>query len=182
MVKVMKLIDCSEAERLIVRDLDEGLDQSSNTRLENHLRTCRNCAQMRQEMRSVIDVARTDVPPSPDELFWKRYDNSLGALIREKGMEKPRGWRWQVVLPGLAAAMIVMAVVLFNADWHTPGDDQTASSSSMDIEELNQIFGPSPDELSPSMDNDMTVILSGATDDALVQWFEVEEEPSQTFL
>jgi len=178
----MKGIDCREAERLIVQDLDEGLDDGGDVRLKNHLQTCRNCARMREEMRSVLSAALTDVPPLPDDQFWNRYDSSLEALIREKELEAPRGWRWQVALPSLAAAMIVMAVMLFNMDWHNPTVEQTASSSSVEIEELNQIFGPSPDELSSSADNDMTVVLSGATDDALVQWFEVEEEPSQTFL
>jgi hypothetical protein len=137
---------------------------------------------MREEMRSVLSAALIDLPSSPDEQFWKRYDSSLEALIREKEVERPRSWRWQVALPSLAAAMIVMAVIFFNIERHKPSVEQTASSSSVEIEELNQIFGPSPEELSPSTDNDMTIVLSGATDDALVQWFEVEEEPGQTFL
>jgi len=179
----MKRIDCSEAERLIVQDLDEGLDRGGDVRLKNHLQTYQNCARMRKEMRSVLSAALTDVPPSPDEDFWKRYDSSLEALIREKDLEGRRGWRWQVALPSFAAVMIVVAVMLFNMDWHNPRVEQTAaSSSSVEIEELNQIFGPSPEELSPSTDNDMTVVLSGATDEAFIQWFEVEEEPSQTFL
>lgn len=178
----MRRIDCSEAERLIVQDLDEGLDQTSDVLLKDHLQVCRNCARTREEMRSVLSAALIDVPPSPDEQFWKVYDSSLEALIREREVERPRGWRWQVALPSLAAAMIIIAVIFFNIDRYNPVPEQTASSSSVEIEELNQIFGPSPDELSPSTDNDFTIVLSGATDDALVQWFEVEEEPSQTFL
>ncbi|MBI5250886.1 MAG: zf-HC2 domain-containing protein [Desulfomonile tiedjei] len=178
----MNPIICREAEELIVEDLDEGLDPGGKNRLENHLQTCSKCVRMREDMRMMVAAASSDMPQDPNEDFWKSFDRGLEARIREREPAKRNRRLWQVALPALAAAGIIIAVFGLTIDRHHPGVGKMSATSDIVIDDVHQIFGPSRDELGPSMNSGITMVLNGVTDEAVVRWFEVEDESSQSFL
>ncbi len=182
----MNLMKCSEAEGLILQDLDEGLDPAGKGRLEEHLQVCSNCVRTREEMKMILTAASLDVPQVPDEDFWKNYTTSMQARILDKDLTRKRRWRIQSAIPVFAtAAAIIIAILGLTTYTYNPAVEKMLSSSDVVIDDLHRVFGPSSDEFGVSYGNDanaVTLVLSGVTDDAVVRWFEIEEEPSQMFL
>lgn len=179
----MKKIKCREAEALILQDLDQGLNPTEKDCLENHLNGCSECARVGEEFRVILTVASSDVPQVPDEDFWIRYDSSLEARIREKELEKEPRWLWKLLGPLVAAAVIVVAVFALTTERYKSNPTQTVSASDVTIEEVDRLFGPSQAEFAPSSQGTgVSMVLNGVTEDALVRWFEVEDESNQLFL
>lgn len=183
MVNVMNLMKCSEAEGLILRDLDEGLDPAGKGRLEEHLQVCSNCVRIREEMKMIFAAASLDVPQVPDEDFWKNYTSSLQARILDKELTKKRRWRIQSAIPVFAtAAAIIIAILGLTTYMYNPMVEKMSPSSDVVFDDVHRVFGPSSDELGVSYGNSVTLVLNDVTDDVVVRWFEIEEEPSPMFL
>lgn len=185
----MKRLDCSEAEKLIVFDLDEGLDPDEKESLESHVRICLSCMKAREEFRALFSSVAADVPPDPGEEFWRRYDSAITAALREK--ETSAGWwgfRWKIA--GALFASIFAAAAVFTSlhDWNTP---QTAPKIAMQtvaekllIRELDELYGPSSEDYMPTLKD--STLLSQAKisrgDETVLEWFEVEDESGNSLL
>jgi hypothetical protein len=181
----MKRLDCSEAEKLIVFDLDEGLDLENKERLESHLQACASCIKAREQFRVLFSSVATDVPPDPGDEFWRHYDYTLAAAIREK--ETDAGWwglRWKMAGGLLAAVLAIAAVFTSLYDFERKTIVEQPGVEKLVIQELNELYGPSSDEISSTL-RDSAVLTEAKTsrgDDTVFEWFEVEDENSNFLL
>jgi len=179
----MKKIDCTNAERLIVTEVDEGLDATARASLEEHLRTCPECRQARHETAGIMRLVAADVPPEPDPEFWKYYDISLSARLREA---RPRTWWnwWWKPAAAAAVALAAFAVVHLsatNAPLTSPTTDEGKASRLAQV--LEQVYGPVEDEkvnyaVGDWDKNSLTALKVYYADDEVVLWFEVEDANS----
>jgi hypothetical protein len=178
----MRPLKCGEAEEFIIRDFDEGLDVKDKDRLEKHIQLCPDCADTREEFRLIFSTASSDVPQVPDEDYWIQYNNSLKAKLLEKESAGKPHWYRKAAFPALAtAAAIMISIFGFRIDYN-PSVQRTVSSSDVVIDDLEQVFGPSRSELVPSYDNSTITVVNGLSDEGVVRWFEIEDEPSHMFL
>lgn len=184
----MKTRECNEAEELVVVELDEGLTPSQQGRLENHLRRCAPCRQVREETLALMSSIASDLPEEPGEEFWKLYYQSLDARLREKELKPAWGLWWKAagVLVAAVIAVVVIRVTVFQ-----PDNRQTVDLRAMSpdlIRELGQVYGPTAEELpSSSVYGDKLLSVGDAKlaarlDDNDLQWFEVEDETGSLFL
>ncbi len=184
----MKTHDCNEAEKLIIADLDEGLKPSEQDRLENHLRLCAPCRQVREESLALLSAIASDLPEEPGEQYWKLYHQSLDVRLKEQQLKSVWGFWWKAAGVFVAAviALLVVRVAIFQ-----PNSPQIADLRVMSpdlIQELEQVYGPTSEELSPgSLFGDPLLTVADARDVAAldesdVQWFEVEDESGPLYL
>jgi hypothetical protein len=181
----MKRLDCSEAEKLIVFDLDEGLNPEKKEFLESHVRDCASCMKAREEFRGLFSTVEADVPPDPGEEFWRRYDTTLAAAIREK--ETQAGWwglRWKIAGALFAAVLAVAAVSTSLYDFERTKIVKQAGAEKLVIQELDELYGTSSEDFLPTL-RDSTVLAEARIsrgDDTVLEWFEVEDEPANFLL
>jgi mycothiol system anti-sigma-R factor len=116
---------CEESIKLVDGYLDRELDPISNQRIEKHLSECPRCQEVYQAQESLITALKSAAPyhRAPAELR-RRIQSSLveasnGAskgAARARPQQRPRTlmflsqWNWL----GLAAAIILVAITLFN--------------------------------------------------------------------
>jgi|SRR5271157_3920848 len=184
----MKTRECNEVEKLIIADLDEGLKPSEQECLENHLLLCRPCRQVRDESLALLSAIASDLPEEPGEQYWKLYHQSLDARLKEKELRPVWSFWWKAagVFAVAVCALLVVHVVIFQ-----PNNPQIADLRVMSpdlIQELEQVYGPTSEELSPGSlygDPLLTVVDARAAvglDESDVQWFEVEDESGPLYL
>jgi hypothetical protein len=184
----MKTRECNEAEKLIVADLDECLKPSEKERLENHLRVCAPCRQVREESLALLSAIASDLPEEPGEEFWKLYHQSLDARLKEQALKPVWGLWWKAAGVFVAAviALLVIRVAIFQPDNRQIADLRVMSPDL--FQELEQVYGPTSEELSPGLlygDLLLTVVDARAAarlDESDVQWFEVEDETGPLYL
>jgi hypothetical protein len=176
----MKRLDCPIAEDWIIARLDEGLDKQSEQLLQDHLRQCAACRTFRDETTALLSAVAVDVPADPGEDFWKRYDSSLDARLREKALEgSVSGW-WRTALVALAASLVIIAVGLGAIQHYQQFSQDRLARSTVLIEELGQLYGPvSDDGLNsyPSWDRAVAGFAGGFPEyapDSL--WFDAEDD------
>lgn len=184
----MRTLTCDNAEKLIVRDLDEGLDSADQTRLDNHLAGCSACRQLRRQFKTLFASVESDVPQDPGEEFWRMYDVSLEAKLREKDMSPRTFFGWRFAGAFVAAVAILLAASLGVINLRGPTTvDPTVSAAVM--EDLTELYGPVPDEPYLFIGRRVPVesiaeVVSKRTnyDDVVTTWFEVEDERNHLFL
>lgn len=181
----MKTIPCAKATDLIVRDLDEGLDSSDEQMLATHVRECLHCRQWREETAGILTSIAADVPEDPGEEFWKYYETSLQARLREKDSQTSWSFLWKAV-GAIALAGTVFAVIwLGGIDPRGPRvDGDKVSWSPALMLELEQLYGPDSEEtLTLTSAREHRVVFTELTgshrDEEVPGWFEVEDEPNQ---
>jgi hypothetical protein len=170
---------------MIVMDLDEGLQPEYREVLESHLRGCSACMVSREEFAALFASVAEAAPAEPDQEYWRRYDSSLDAALREK--DYSRGWwgfRWKTVGVLLAAGFAFAAVYTSFYDFQKTGVEDRRVSSQLLMEELNELYGPSSDDFLPTFQ--YRAILTEARtprgDEAPEEWFEVEDEAGPLWL
>ena len=184
----MKTLSCEHAEKLIVRDLDEGLNPADRARLEEHLTGCAECCRLREQCRNLFHQLEADVPQDPGEDFWRMYEVSLDAKLREREMRPGGVFPWRVAGALLAAGLIVIAVGLGVFDL----EDRTSLNPAVSVavmEELTELYGPAAEDQHLFMglgfpDEVISRVSSNGTtyDDVEITWFEVEDERNNLFL
>ncbi len=182
----MKGLDCSQAERLIVELLDEGLGDATLRRLEIHLRGCPDCSAFREQVGGLLEALASDVPAPLGPDFWERYHTSLAARLPER--EHVRGWgfTWAGVAAGIGAAiMFVAAIVGIHENEKPWGMDQRAAVELW--QDLDQLYGPTLDEYTLGKNLGAQMIEALATTsrqngDLPGYWFEVEDQSENLLL
>jgi anti-sigma factor RsiW len=176
----MKKVDCIAAEELIMAKVDEGLEPSANTTLEEHLQACPQCRRFEQETTSVVRLMASDLPEEPDAEFWKYYDISLKARLQDA---KPRfSWNWWWKMAAAAAvAVAAFAVVHVQMSDSPLKPDATVAPALAQV--LEQVYGPVEDENSSAdlIEADKSALAALSIpypQEEVVQWFEVEDENS----
>jgi hypothetical protein len=180
----MKTRHCSEAEKLIVAELDEGLNPSQQERLENHLRECAPCSRVREETFALLSSIASDLPEEPGEEFWRLYNQSLNAKLKEQESKPVWSFWWKAAGVFVSA---ILALVVIRVATLQPGDPQIAARYAMSpdvILELEQVYGPTSEELPPTSvyGDQLFSVVDARSDDNYEQWFEVEDESGPLYL
>lgn len=178
----MKKIDCTSAEELIITELDEGLEPSTRSLLEDHLHGCAACRKMMDETARLMHLVAADVPEEPDPAFWGYYDTSLRARLRD--VKTGSWWRWWWK-PVAVAACAVIAFVVVHVSMESPSPlPQPAPKDSTALAQLfEQVYGPVEDEsskpgLADAEIKALAVLTAAYSEDEFVPWFETEDESS----
>jgi predicted anti-sigma-YlaC factor YlaD len=176
----MKRLNCPIAEDWIIARLDGCLDNESEQLLQDHLRACAACRTFQEETAALLSAVAADVPADPGEDFWKWYDSSLDARLREKAQEGPiLGW-WRTALIAVTASLVIIAVGLGAIQHYQQFPQDQLARSTVLIEELGQLYGPvSDDGLNsyPSWDKAVAGFAGGFPEyghDSL--WFDPEDD------
>ncbi|MGB6066004.1 MAG: zf-HC2 domain-containing protein [Desulfomonilaceae bacterium] len=183
----MKTLECNEAERLIIAELDEGLGPPQQERLESHLCQCAHCREAREDTLALLSAIASDLPEDPGEEFWKLYYQSLDARLKEKEL-KPVWFSWWKAAGALIAA--VVALIIIHVSFFQPVSRPIADRRIMSpdlIQELQQIYGPVSEEY-PRVSVSSNQLLGridarGASlDERDLQWLDVEDDPGPLYL
>lgn len=184
----MKTLTCENAEKLLIRDLDEGLNPADHARLEDHLVGCSACCELREQFRDLLVAVKADVPEDPGEHYWRMYDVSLDAKLREEEMRPRTVFGWRVVGAFAAAGVIILAAALGVIDFKKPGTMDPVVSAAV-MEDLTELYGPIPEGDSlfigrgVPVETFSLVASDGMTyDDVETTWFEVEDDRNHLFL
>jgi len=183
----MRQLDCRRAKRLIVRDLDEGLDQREAVLLAEHLNQCPTCRLFMGETSGVLSLVASDVPADPGDDFWRRYRVSLDAKVREQDAARVGGLPWKA-LTAIAATIVVLIAAYGTIFGPVPTLTDDGKLALAVLEDLNQVFGADEAEevASPSL-QDFTLGALAAQqpsgyEQAVAGWFEVDDEPDNLVL
>jgi hypothetical protein len=122
-------MNCDRCQELISDLLDGALNAKEATTLNLHLDECLDCAEVRNDLESVLSFCRDnrgqyDAPPN-ERALWLRIRNTIeanGAVASTSNetVERNSSWKdffnrsWQLSFPQLAAAVsaLVLIVVL----------------------------------------------------------------------
>jgi hypothetical protein len=182
----MRRLDCSEAEELIIRGLDEGLDLERVARLEDHLLHCTSCRALKEETASLLKEIAADVPKDPGEEFWNRYHASLQAKLQDAQPVRTWGFGWKAAAALLAAGLVVAVIRLGSVTSRPPEIVDSKVALSL-LSDLNQVYGPDQEEEAISGYPRDLILASlvgqvNGYDSGISNWFEVEDEPDNSFL
>jgi predicted anti-sigma-YlaC factor YlaD len=105
-------MDCKEAERLLLRSLDERLASEEAALLQGHLQECPSCRKKSEEYQTILRLVRPQSTPEPLPYFQERFlarlrerEKSASALVWVK-------WAHGAVAFSLAAFLVFGAGIL----------------------------------------------------------------------
>lgn len=113
-------MDCRETQRNLTAFHDGELPDADRVRLEDHLRCCTECGQLRYDLARADEAAGV---PDPGPAYWDRFNARVGDRI-EREAEGPevsvlrpkQGWMRQqlrYLVPAAAAAALVVVAVRY---------------------------------------------------------------------
>jgi hypothetical protein len=147
-------MNCEKCQDLISDFLDGSLSQKDQSTLNVHLEECLSCADVRDDLQSIISFCRTQrgeyTAPPNEKALWQRIRNMIetganSAVV--KSAPARRDWAnwigrsWELSLPQLVAsvAAIVLVVSLSTAvglrryQSGEPGKSTTAENASLSV-------------------------------------------------
>ena len=147
-------MNCEKCQDLISDFLDGSLSQKDQSTLNVHLEECLSCADVRDDLQSIISFCRTQrgeyAAPPNEKALWQRIRNMIetganSAVV--KSAPARRDWAnwigrsWELSLPQLVAsvAAIVLVVSLSTAvglrryQSGGPGKSTTAENASLSV-------------------------------------------------
>src|SRR5690349_15767956 len=78
-----------------------------------HLDACQQCRAQLEDLAGVLNDATRASVPEPSPLFWNHFSSRVNAAIDRSGSATwPQWWRWQVLLPIGAVAMIILGLMI----------------------------------------------------------------------
>jgi anti-sigma factor RsiW len=104
-------VSCEEMQALLHGYVDGELDLVRAVQIEQHLQRCPACAQALAQQQALRTVLRADslyyAPPGP-------LQRRVRAALRRARNTETRPWGWSQRWLGLAAAVAIVAIVLWN--------------------------------------------------------------------
>jgi len=89
--------------------LDEELSPTEQQALERHLEECPSCAATLDDLRRVVETARSLPPVEPGEQLWQGIEARIAAIDSAARARTMR--RFAFTLPQLAAASVLLALL-----------------------------------------------------------------------
>jgi hypothetical protein len=81
-----------------------------------HLASCEACQRQVAELSSVLNEAKQLSVPEPSPLFWQHFSDRVRTSIDNEGVPgtgvMPAWWRWQVLAPVGALALVILALMI----------------------------------------------------------------------
>lgn len=176
----MKKLDCSSAEEILVKEIDEGLTADERVLIESHLEQCASCRRYKATVENVIEAVTSAAHEDPGPEYWNRYFSTLDAKLREKQCERKWGPWWKICG---ATAVIVLALVCAQFGLRAGTSAPLSEGQKLAVaQELFNLYGPVSEAYPQSAPSDVD-LQSLQSDpptlpnDVALSWFEVEEEP-----
>jgi len=118
-------MNCEKCQDLISDFLDGSLSQKDQSTLDAHLEECLSCADVRNDLQSIITFCHTErgrysAPPN-EKALWQRIRNVIETSANSavvKSAPARRGWSnwigrsWELSLPQLAASAAAIILVV----------------------------------------------------------------------
>lgn len=105
---------CEEARELISRDVDGELPGDRRAELEQHVKSCGDCARFAEDCRKLQSAMRASPVPMPDERYWNalpaRAAQSAAAQSK-RGEGRVRLLRMSWYVAAAAGLLLVIGVV-----------------------------------------------------------------------
>ena len=130
---------CRVVKRKLSAYIDDELTSTQEERIEEHLRDCPSCTHALQMLRDTWDVLDILPHPKPAPHFYARLKSRL--LAEEK--TKPRGWIENVLVPALAAGVVILGILLGNSiskngsQWNAATTIEEAWAESMHLDSFD---------------------------------------------
>jgi hypothetical protein len=106
------VMDCKQAENLIVDYLYDGLSQKEQEAFEHHLQSCPEHAREVEKLRGVLQIVRKDRIEDPPEELSRRILAAAGAEVEKKTAPKAPLWVRFAFGPVAAAAVLLVITVV----------------------------------------------------------------------
>jgi hypothetical protein len=118
-------MNCEKCQDLISDFLDGSMSQRDQSLLNSHLEECLGCADVRDDLQSIVAFARTQrgeysAPPN-ERALWLRIRNTLeaeGYAATAAPSGRPGFWKnwlgrsWELSFPQLAASVAALVLVV----------------------------------------------------------------------
>ena len=106
-----------------------------------HLTSCQACQQQLAELSSVLNEAKQVSVPEPSPLFWQHFSDRVRTAVDNEGVPgtgvMPAWWRWQILAPVGALALVVLALMIAVPKQEPPVEEKTWTELTLTpIEEL----------------------------------------------
>jgi anti-sigma factor RsiW len=123
-LEVTKTMNCDKCQDLISDFLDGALSHEDHATLNAHLEKCLDCADVRNDMQSIVSFCRTHrgeyAAPPNEKALWQRIRNVIEsgpdtvvvAPARRKSWSNWVGRSWELSFPQLAASAAVIVLVV----------------------------------------------------------------------
>ena len=117
-------MNCEKCQDLISDFLDGSMSQQEQSMLNAHLEECLSCADVRNDLHSIISFCRTQrgeyTAPPNEKALWQRIRNMIesDAAAPAKAAPAERRWSswvgrsWELSLPQLAASVAAIVLVV----------------------------------------------------------------------
>ena len=118
-------MNCEKCQDLISDFLDGSLSQNDQSTLDAHLEECLSCADVRNDLQSIITFCHTErgqyTAPPNEKALWQRIRNVIETSANSavvKSAPARRGWSnwigrsWELSLPQLAASAAAIILVV----------------------------------------------------------------------
>jgi len=119
-------MNCEKCQDLISDFLDGALSHEDNRTLNAHLEECLECADVRNDLQSIVGFCRTNrgeyAAPPNEVALWQRIRNSIesgaGAVALDSSPVRQSFWSnwfnrsWELSFPQLAAAAAAIVLVV----------------------------------------------------------------------
>ena len=103
-------------------ELIDAIDGALSATRRGHLDTCERCRSEAAALHALMADVRASTIPEPSPLFWDQFSARVKrAISEEPPAPRARWFRWPVLAPVAALALIVLALVSAVADYpHSP--------------------------------------------------------------
>nr|MDQ2938360.1 anti-sigma factor [Acidobacteriota bacterium] len=119
-------MNCEKCQDLISDFLDGALSHEDQSRLNSHLEECLGCADIRNDLHSIVDFCSTQrgvyVAPPNEKALWQRIRNVIEAdasagtsapvPARRSSWSNWIGRSWELSFPQLVASAVAIVLVV----------------------------------------------------------------------
>jgi len=97
-------------------ELIDAMEDAVAPERQAHLATCDVCRRELAGLSAVLGEAKQVSAPEPSPLFWQHFSERVRTAVDNEGLPgtglMPAWWRWQVLLPVGALAMLLLALMI----------------------------------------------------------------------
>jgi hypothetical protein len=97
-------------------ELIDAMEGELASERQPHLAASDLCRRELAALSSVLGEARQVGAPEPSPLFWQHFSQRVRTAVENEGLPgsglMPAWWRWQVLLPVGALAMVLLALMI----------------------------------------------------------------------
>ena len=101
---------------LTADELIDGVEGSLAPERHAHLAACDVCRRELAALSAVLGDAKQISVPEPSPLFWQHFSERVRTEVDSEGLPgtglMPAWWRWQVLLPVGAFALVLLALMI----------------------------------------------------------------------